>query len=198
MSINWHDPIQFHHTPHPPPRTIKNPTYGPGTAWVPCSGWATIWIILYRTAQGGVKNVTAHQVAIFDVMCTNETNGKKTNLWIKLWCKTKPSKVWAGDHNSITTVTVLMLTFDNLITYSDVRLVHKIIHNAAPPLLKNFVRLCSVHIGWSASSGDCIVSKQGSSSAQSALSYKAMKAWKNFPANLKLGADFHFFPPREF
>lgn len=89
-----------------------------------------------------------------------------------------------------------MLSFDNLMLYSDVRLVYKIIHNTAPPPLKNFVKLRSEHTvraSRSVSSGDCNIPKRSSAFAQSAFSFKAIKSWNNLPTYLKLCTDFNVF-----
>ena len=89
-----------------------------------------------------------------------------------------------------------MLSFDNLMLYSDVRLVYKIIHNAAPPPLKNFVKLRSEHTiraSRSVSSGDCNIPKHSSGFGQSAFSFKAIKSWNNLPTYLKLCTDFNVF-----
>lgn len=89
-----------------------------------------------------------------------------------------------------------MLSFDNLMLYSDVRLVYKIIHNAAPPPLRDFVKLRSEHTiraSRSVSNGDCNIPKRSSVFAQTAFSFKAVKLWNNLPTYLKLCMDFNVF-----
>ena len=89
-----------------------------------------------------------------------------------------------------------MLSFDTLMLYSDVRLVYKIIHNAAPPPLENFVALRSEHTARasrSVSNGDCNIPKRSSAFGQSAFSFKATKSWNRLPTNLKLCTDFNVF-----
>ena len=89
-----------------------------------------------------------------------------------------------------------MLSLDNQIMFSDVRLIHKIIHNAAPPPLKTFVQPRSevLHRALrSVSRGDCSVPQRKTAFSQSAFSYKATSEWNRLPEYLKHIPDYHKF-----
>lgn len=89
-----------------------------------------------------------------------------------------------------------MLSLDNLIMFSNIRLMHKIIHNAAPPPLKNFVQPRSEVLHRtlrSVSRGDCSVPKWKTAFSQSAFSYKAISEWNRLPEHLKNITDHHCF-----
>lgn len=89
-----------------------------------------------------------------------------------------------------------LLSFDNIILYSDVRLVHKIIHNSAPPPLKTFIHPCSEQISRTTRStirGNCTLPSRVTAFAQSAFSFRATKQWNALPTHLKSITNFYSF-----
>lgn len=89
-----------------------------------------------------------------------------------------------------------MLNFDNLIEYSNVRLIFKIVNNSAPPPLKKFVHLCSettTRTSRSTSHNDCRLPSRDSQFARSAFSYKGIEQWNKLPGMLKLSKDLKIF-----
>ncbi len=91
-----------------------------------------------------------------------------------------------------------MLSFKNLVKFFDIRLGHKIIHNAAPrPPLKNFMQPCSEMLGRAlrtVSRVDCSIPERSSASSQSAFSYKAIKERNKLPQSKKYYQLPQFFP----
>lgn len=89
-----------------------------------------------------------------------------------------------------------MLSLENIIRFSDLRLIHKIIHNAAPPPLKTFVQPCSEQMSRtsrSTSRGDCSLPNRRTTFAQSAFSFRATKTWNSLPSDLKCITDYQAF-----
>ena len=89
-----------------------------------------------------------------------------------------------------------LLSLDNLIIYSNIRLVHKIIHGAAPPPLKAFVQLRSdamSRTSRSTSRGDCDIPKRTSDFSKSAFSSKAIPKWNDLPDHIKILTSYQDF-----
>lgn len=89
-----------------------------------------------------------------------------------------------------------MLNYANLIIYLDIRVVFKVIHNAAPPLLRGFVQACTERTGRatrSTSKGDCSIPVQCTVFTQSVFSFKAINEWNNLPTEIKTHTNLHNF-----
>ena len=88
-----------------------------------------------------------------------------------------------------------LFTFDNFVTYSNINLVFKCLHNHVSPLFSRLVgrRQNSGRATRASTNGDCIVPKCKNSFGQSAFSVKGANLWNSLPTELKLESDGNVF-----
>lgn len=82
-----------------------------------------------------------------------------------------------------------LLSWENLIKYSNLCLIHKIIHNQSSPPLSQFVSIRNPtslqRVTRGAARGDCIVPFRKSAFSQNTFSVTAAKDWNSIPANIR-------------
>lgn len=78
-----------------------------------------------------------------------------------------------------------LLSWENVIKYSDSILVYKIFHGLAPPPLKDFIKKNTNRSTRAASRGDCIVPFKKSVFGQSVFSYRASQTWNAIPCVIR-------------
>ena len=89
-----------------------------------------------------------------------------------------------------------ILSFENLITHSNICLLFKIIHNTAPPPLRHFVKLSSevmTRTTRSTTQGACRIPVRKKAIGQSSFTYIAIKQWNELPTELTTITNFHTF-----
>ncbi len=89
-----------------------------------------------------------------------------------------------------------LFSFENLILFSEVQLVFRIIHDASPPPLKSFFQLWSEQMSRTsrcALNSDLNIPLQRTTFAQSAFLFMAIKHWNMLPTELKTHTGFHSF-----
>lgn len=88
-----------------------------------------------------------------------------------------------------------LLSWDNLIKFSDACLVFKVLHGLAPPPLSEFIKQntqSSRHTR-SVSRGDCAIPYRTSSFSQSAFSVKAAHFWNTLPLHIRTSKTYNIF-----
>ncbi|KAK0155602.1 hypothetical protein N1851_002080 [Merluccius polli] len=80
-----------------------------------------------------------------------------------------------------------MLSWDNMIKYSNMCLMYKVINNLTSPPLKKLVqvRTSAYHSTRGAARGDCIIPLRKSQFGQSTFSHKAAQEWNTIPAHIR-------------
>lgn len=78
-----------------------------------------------------------------------------------------------------------LLSWENVIKYSDLILVYKIFRGLAPPPLKDFIKKNTNRSTRAASRGDCIVPFRKSVFGQSVFSYRASQTWNAIPCVIR-------------
>lgn len=89
-----------------------------------------------------------------------------------------------------------LFNLDNLRKYSDVCLVFKIIHDLAPPPLKDFIMLCADHntkFTRASTRGDCVTPMHRTKFGQSSFSNKAISLWNSLLLDIKNNCNLQAF-----
>lgn len=87
-----------------------------------------------------------------------------------------------------------LLSFDNFLKFSSVKLVFKCLQNLAPDVLCSlFSRQNRDRITRGTASGNCKISRRKTSFGQSAFSIKGSQMWNSLPTEIKLTRDIKIF-----
>lgn len=88
-----------------------------------------------------------------------------------------------------------LLTFDNFVHLANSCLMYKITHNLAPPLLREFVSLCSENIRQTRAStrGNCVAQHRSTEFGRSAFSISTANFWNTIPSAIRQYSTFSSF-----
>ena len=88
-----------------------------------------------------------------------------------------------------------LLSYDNFVHYANMCLMYRIIHNLAPPPLKEFVSLCSDNIKQTRAAirGNCIIHLRRTEFGRSAFSIRATNMWNSTPSSIRQSPTFTSF-----
>ena len=88
-----------------------------------------------------------------------------------------------------------LLSWDNLVKFTDACLVYKILHNLAPPPLSAFIKQKTTDDSRtrSAARRDCIIPRRRSAFGQSAFSVRASHTWNRLPTSVRHDDTYHSF-----
>jgi len=121
----------------------------------------------------------------------SSTTLKSIHILHKQTLKTLDKKTKSHHHCNILTKHHI-LSWENLIKFTDVCLVFKIVHGMAPPPLSDFVNQ-STRLTRSVSRGDCVISHRSSSFSKSTFSVKAAHSWNALPPHIRTQNTYKTF-----
>ena len=84
-----------------------------------------------------------------------------------------------------------LLSWENMVKYSRLCLVFKVLHNMAPPPLCTYITLKTSRTTRATTRGDCLIPRRQSSFGQSAFSVRASQDWNNSPQYIRNCANYH-------